>query len=291
MSEAFRLDGEVAVVTGAGRPNGIGRAIGNSLLEAGAVVIFGTRTDEDETALRAELEAFHPNAIAMAIDLSNPDSLGSRLEDVAEIGDQYPSILVNNAAVTKDGRTRSAKPNRLNDVMTVNFYGANELVRNFISVHLATESDYARVMNVCSKVGDVGHALQLAYAASKAALANSTKTWAQEFPSMVDEARKEKAKTEAKSQGSDDLLIATPAEIAIPAVYPNVTFNNLVLGYIEGTALTDRIPEEFRPELRARIPGGAGGSPNQVGPVARFIASREARYINGANISVDGGMV
>lgn len=267
MAEAFRLDGELAVVTGASRPNGIGVAIGEALMDAGATVAFGARTREDADSIALDIHRRNLRAVAVQIDVSDYDSLGNRLDYVHEVTGKLPSILVNNAAVTNDGPSLAVKPNRMMEILAVNLIGANEMTRLFMRGHRSAKSKFGRVVNVGSVVGDVGHGLQLGYAASKAGLANTAKTWAQEWAGVADWADEE---------AGEQL---------------DFTFNTVVPGYVAGTELTNRIPENMRPELLVRIPTKRAGAPQEIANAVRFLVSREASYVNGTTLRVDGGMV
>jgi len=260
--ETFRLDDEVAIVTGANRENGIGRAVAYELSKAAAFVAATARSSEGVEAIEQAFRELAIEGMAIELDLEKLDEFDSRLEAVEKEAGKIATILVNNAAQTKDAPALALKASRVTPIYETNVVAPMELTRLFMRGHKKAQSPFVRVINMGSIVGDTGHPLQVNYAGAKAALANATRTWSQEWFLFEEWARGQ-----------------------------NHTFNTVVPGYIPGTELTNRIPEDMRPPLLELVPSRRGGTPQEVASLVRFLASKEASYINGQSIRVDGGIV
>ncbi len=172
------LNGQVAVITGAGR--GIGRAIAIELARAGADIACVSRTEANARAAAAEIIALGRRAIACALDVANAKEVESAAQRIlAELG--RADILVNNAGVTRDGLLMRMSDEDWDVVMRTNldgaFYFTRALCRSFI------KQRSGRIINISSVIGLIGNGGQANYAASKAALIGLTRSTARELAS------------------------------------------------------------------------------------------------------------
>ena len=179
-------------------------------------------------------------------------------ESVVELAEKaegefgYVDILVNNAGVTKDTLLMRMKDEDWEYVLDVNLKAAFLLTRELIKGMIKRKS--GRVISLSSVVGLTGNAGQANYAASKAGLIGFSKS------------------------------------VALETAARGITVNCIAPGFIT-TAMTDRIPEQYKKDIAARIPLGRFGTPEDVAAAAVFLASDEASYITGQVLSVNGGMV
>ena len=173
----MRLDGKVALVTGAAR--GIGRAICLALADAGASVAVNYRSSSAEAAeLVGQIEAAGGKGVALAGDVSDPAATATvAAEAVAALGGLH--ILVNNAGIVKDGLIFTMEPADWQTVMNVNFggvfNGTKAVLRHFMAQREGT------IINISSVMSERGWTGQANYAASKAAINAFTRSAAVEL--------------------------------------------------------------------------------------------------------------
>ncbi|MBP7948581.1 MAG: 3-oxoacyl-[acyl-carrier-protein] reductase [Verrucomicrobiales bacterium] len=246
----FQLTDKVAVVTGAGR--GIGLAMAQAFVRAGASVAVVSRTEANAQKAAEEINAVRPGAVrAYAVDVADTAAMaetGKRiLEDFGKV-----DILVNNAGVTRDGLALRMSEADWDAVLDTNLKGAFNAVKAFQRSILKQKN--ARIINISSVIGLIGQAGQANYAASKAGLIGLTKSLAREFAGR------------------------------------GVTVNAIAPGFIM-TDMTSVLSEEQKKGILAQIPLGAFGMVEDIAHAALFLASEEARYITGQVLTVDGGMV
>ena len=247
MSPNSPLAGATALVTGATR--GIGQAIALQLAGAGARVI-GTATSEAGAArISAELAALGGQGVVL--DVSDAGSISSLFAQLDADG-QMPSILVNNAAITRDTLALRMKDEDWDAVINTNL-SANFRVTKACLKRMMKER-YGRIINITSVVGLMGNAGQINYAASKAGVIGLTKSLARELASR------------------------------------NITVNAVAPGFID-TDMTRVLPEAQREALLTQIPAGRLGSPDDIAASVLFLASPAAGYITGQTLSVNGGML
>lgn len=242
------LDNDIVLVTGASR--GIGAAIARSLGQAGATVVGTATSDKGAESIDTALRDAGVNGAGRALDVTDPDAPAALVKAVSkEFG--APTILVNNAAVTRDNLTLRLDDDDWQQVLDTNLAGAyrcsKAVMRGMMKAH------GGRIVNVASVVGLMGNAGQANYAASKAGLLGLTKSLAREVASR------------------------------------NITVNAVAPGFID-TDMTRDLPEDTRESLLNEVPLGRLGAVEDVAGTVRFLASPEAGYITGETISVNGGL-
>ncbi len=172
------LNGQIAVVTGAGR--GIGRAIALKFAAEGADVVCVSRTAENSEKVAVEVRALGRRAWAVAVDVADNAAVTAAAATIlADAG--KVDILVNNAGVTRDGLLMRMSEADWDVVINTNLKGAFNFTKAFTRSFLKQRS--GRIINVASVIGLIGNAGQANYAASKAGLIGFTKSVAKELAS------------------------------------------------------------------------------------------------------------
>jgi len=244
----FSLKDKVALVTGASQ--GIGRDAALALAEAGAKVAVAARNEEKLATLVAELNAAGGEAFAVKMDVGDPEQVKAGFKSVLEKFGKL-DILVNNAAITKDGLAMRMKQEDWETVLRTNLTGAHFCTQQALATMMRART--GRIINITSVVAQSGNAGQANYVAAKAGLIGLTKA------------------------------------IAIEMASRNVTVNAVAPGFIE-TPMTDVLPAKVKEDLVTRIPLGRMGVPRDVAAAIVFLASDEAGYITGHVLNVNGGM-
>jgi len=228
------------LVTGASR--GIGRACAIALAQAGAKVVLAAR----DTAKLEEASAQIPGSTWVRIDMTSPESIKEAFTSAGKV-----DILVNNAAVTKDGLALRMKKDDWDTVIATNLTGAFLAIQQVLQPMM--KERWGRIINISSVVAEAGNPGQANYVASKAGLIGLTKSLAQEMASR------------------------------------NITVNAIAPGFIE-TDMTAVLSQEQKDNLLGHIPLKRLGKPEDVAAAVRFLASEEAGYITGQVLNVNGGM-
>jgi 3-oxoacyl-[acyl-carrier protein] reductase len=244
----FSLKDKVALVTGASQ--GIGWDIAQALVVAGAKVAVAARTEEKLALLAGEIAAAGGEAIAVKMDVADAEQVKAGFKQVIEKFGRL-DILVNNAAITRDGLAVRMKPDDWDAVIRTNLTGAHLCIQQALGTMMRARA--GRIINVSSVVAQMGNAGQANYVAAKAGLIGLTKAIAMEIASR------------------------------------NITVNAVAPGFIE-TPMTDVLSDKVKEELKARIPLGRLGVPRDVAASIVFLASDEAAYITGHVLDVNGGM-
>jgi 3-oxoacyl-[acyl-carrier protein] reductase len=244
----FSLKDKVALVTGASQ--GIGRDTALSLAQAGAKVAVAARNEEKLAALVAEITATGAEALALKMDVANADEVKAGFRQLLEKFGRL-DILVNNAAITRDGLAMRMKLDDWDAVIRTNLTGAHLCIQQALPPMMKARA--GRIINITSVVAQSGNAGQANYVAAKAGLIGLTKA------------------------------------IAIEIASRNVTVNAVAPGFIE-TPMTDVLSDAVKEELKKRIPLGRMGTPRDVTSAIIFLASDEAAYITGHVLNVNGGM-
>ncbi|WP_397592330.1 3-oxoacyl-[acyl-carrier-protein] reductase [Sphingorhabdus sp.] len=201
-----------------------------------------------------KLEAFRASLsgdhVAVPCNLGDKDSVEALVPAALEKLGQI-DILVNNAGVTRDNLTMRMKDDEWDDVIRINLEATFRLMR--AATKPMMKARFGRIITITSVVGTTGNPGQANYAASKGGLTAMTKAIAQELASR------------------------------------NVTANCVAPGFI-ATAMTESLPETQKEALNARIPMGRMGEGADIGAAVAYLASREAGYVTGQTIHVNGGM-
>ncbi len=242
------LDKEVALVTGASR--GIGLAIALALGEAGARVIGTATSPEGAQKFAAALASHGCNGRGAVLDAGDPASIDALVAELDAAGDT-PSILVNNAAITRDTLLLRMKPEDWDAVIATNLTSVFRLSK--ACVKRMMKERRGRIVNITSVVGVTGNAGQVNYAAAKAGLLGFTKSLAKELASRA------------------------------------ITVNAVAPGFID-TDMTRGLSEEQRGALMGQIPMGRLGTAADVAAAVLFLVSPQAGYITGETLHVNGGM-
>ncbi len=246
----FRLDGQLALVTGAS--GGIGAAIARTLHAQGATVALSGTRREALDVLAVELDAVAPGrAHACPADLADPaapDALVAAAEAAAALPLQ---VLVNNAGLTRDTLALRMKDADWNAVLEVDLAAPFRLARAALKGMVRRRA--GRIVSIASIVGVTGNAGQSNYAAAKAGLIGMSKSLAQEVGSR------------------------------------GITVNVVAPGFV-ATPMTEGLAPEQKARLNAAIPLGRMGTPEDVAAAVLYLASAEAGWVTGATLHVNGGM-
>ena len=246
MSEA--LAGEIALVTGASR--GIGQAIALRLGASGASVI-GTATSENGAqAIQALFEEKGIAGLGLVLDVTQPESIDgvmTRMKDTFGT----PTILVNNAGITRDNLLMRMKDEEWDAVIDTNLGSVFRLCKACLRGMMKARR--GRIINIGSVVGATGNPGQANYCAAKAGLIGFTKSLAREVGSR------------------------------------GITVNAVAPGFID-TDMTRDLPAEQRETLIGQVPLARLGNVEDIAAAVSFLASPEAAYITGETLHVNGGM-
>jgi 3-oxoacyl-[acyl-carrier protein] reductase len=244
----FSLKDKVALVTGASQ--GIGRVTALALAEAGAKVAVAARNAEKLNAVAAEISAAGGQALAVPMDVADAEQIKAGFKQVLEKFGKL-DILVNNAAVTRDGLALRMKLEDWDAVIRTNLTGAHLCSQQALGPMMRQR--WGRIINVTSVVAQTGNAGQANYVAAKAGLIGLTKA------------------------------------IAVEIASRNITVNAVAPGFIS-TPMTDPLPDKVKQAMQEKIPLGRMGTDRDVAAAIVFLASEEAGYITGHVLDVNGGM-
>ncbi len=244
----IKLEGKVALVTGASR--GIGAAIAEQLGAAGAVVIGTATSQAGADRISEQLSERGVTGVGRVLNVTSADSISALLSAVKE---QFgvPSILVNNAGITKDNLLMRMNDDEWQDVIDTNLNSVFRLSKAVLRGMM--KARWGRIINISSVVGAMGNPGQSNYAASKAGVAGFARSLAAEVGSR------------------------------------GITVNTVAPGFID-TDMTRALPDEQREQLLGKIPLGRLGQPEEIAAVVAFLASDAGGYVSGETIHVNGGM-
>ena len=233
-----------------GATRGIGKAIALALAQDGASVVGTATSDAGAQTISTYLGAAGGRGEGIRLDVTDASGVDAAIESVSERLGDI-AILVNNAGITRDNLLLRMKDEEWDAIIDTDLKSVYRLSKGVLRAMM--KARYGRIINVGSVVGVSGNAGQTNYAAAKAALIGFTKSLAQEIGSR------------------------------------NITVNCVAPGFID-TDMTRALPEAQRGKLTERIPLGRLGTPEDVAHAVRFLASREAGYITGATLHVNGGL-
>jgi 3-oxoacyl-[acyl-carrier protein] reductase len=236
------LNGEIALVTGASR--GIGKGIALALAQAGAVVIGTATSSAGADSICQYLTDYQGEG--KVLDITNTDSIKNLFDEI-----QSPSILVNNAGITRDSLFVRMKDDDWNAVIDANLSSVYRLSKAVLRP--MTKARHGRIITITSIIGLTGNAAQTNYAAAKAGTIAFSKSLAKEVGSR------------------------------------NITVNTVAPGFIE-TDMTRGLIEKQQEAMLKNIPLNRIGNVNDIAAAVVFLASKASGYITGETIHVNGGM-
>ena len=233
-----------------GASRGIGEAIALQLGRNGATVI-GTATSENGAEyISSYLKDNGIDGMGLVMNVNDLASIDTALKTIQ---DAYgaPSVLINNAGITRDNLLMRMKDEDWDAIINTNLSSAYRLSKACLRSMM--KARHGRIVNIASVVAVMGNAGQTNYAAAKAGMIGFTKSLAREVG---------------------------PRGITVNAVAP---------GFID-TDMTRALPDEHRDALLKQIPLNRLGQPEEIAAAVAFLASREAAYITGETLHVNGGM-
>ncbi len=240
------LSGQIALVTGASR--GIGAAIASALAESGATVIGTATTEAGAEGITAALDG---KGRGLVLDIASDESVQAAIKEI-QSNEGAPTIVVNNAGITRDNLLMRMKNEEWDDVLSTNLSGAFRICKAVLRGMMKAKQ--GRIINIASVIGVTGNAGQANYAAAKAGLIGFSKSLAMEIGSR------------------------------------NITVNVVAPGFID-TDMTRVLPEEQRTALLGQIPLNRLGAASDIAAAVVFLASGAGAYITGETLHVNGGML
>lgn len=243
------LKDEIALITGASR--GIGQAIALELGEKGATVIGTATSAKGADAISAYLKENGIKGQGLVLNVTDADSITAALKEITESWAGSPTILVNNAGITRDNLLMRMKEDEWDDIMETNLKSLYRMTKACLRPMMKARA--GRIINIGSVVGATGNPGQCNYAAAKAGAMGFSKALAREIGAR------------------------------------GITVNVVAPGFID-TDMTRALPEEQRQALLSQIPLGRLGQTDEIAHAVAFLASPQARYITGQTLHVNGGM-
>ena len=234
-----------------GGSRGIGRAICVKLASLGVVV--GVNYVSNPAAAEETLQqikAAGGKGFTVRFDVADAEAVQENIKEIVAAHGQI-DILVNNAGITRDGLMARMKEDDWDSVLDTNLKGA--FLCSKAVMRSMMKKRWGRIINVSSVVGFIGNGGQVNYGAAKAGLTGLTKSMARELAGR------------------------------------NITVNCVAPGYIV-TDMTDGLAEDVQEALKAQIPLGVLGTPEDVAASVGFLASTDSNYITGQTLHVNGGM-
>ncbi|MGP3778152.1 SDR family oxidoreductase [Halanaerobium saccharolyticum] len=247
--DLFDLTGKKALVTGGSR--GLGRAMAEALLEAGAeVIITGVSNRVLKTA--AELQENGYPVSGLSFDLTKREEIKKSFQKVMAEFEGQLDILVNNAGIQRRNKAEEFSEKDWDDVIEVNLNSV--FILSQLAAKEMIKNDGGKIINIASLLSFFGGYTVPAYAASKGGVAQLTKALANEWAAK------------------------------------GINVNAVAPGYMDTDMNTALVNNPERNELiMSRIPAGRWGKPEDMKGIVIFLASKASNYLNGAVIPVDGG--
>lgn len=242
------LTEDIALVTGASR--GIGQAIALALGRQGAKVVGTATTQKGANAIQSSFDQQCLHGLGLVLDVTDLDTIAAVMK---QIGDTFgaPSILVNNAGITRDNLLMRMKVEEWQSVIDTNLTGLYRVVKPALRAMM--KARWGRIINLSSVVARMGNPGQANYVASKAGIEGFSRSLALEVASR------------------------------------GITVNSVAPGFIATDMTSDLTPEQVDMML-ARVPLGAMGAVTDIAAAVAFLASESAGYITGETLQVNGGL-
>ncbi len=242
------LNNEVALITGASR--GIGKAIALALGRKHAIVVGTATTEKGAAGITEYLRDHDMEGTGLALDVTDQSSIDQTIKAIAERY-QAPSILVNNAGITRDNLLLRMKAEEWDEIIDTNLSSVYRMSKACLRQMM--KARHGRIVNIASVVGLMGNPGQANYAAAKAGMIGFSKSLAREVGSR------------------------------------GVTVNVVAPGFID-TDMTRQLDQAQRDGLAAQVPIGRLGAADDIGEAVAFLVSSSAAYITGETLHVNGGM-
>ncbi|TVM08391.1 MAG: 3-oxoacyl-ACP reductase FabG [Halomonas sp.] len=239
---------KVALVTGASR--GIGRAIAHELARQGRIVVGTATSESGAEKIDADLKAQGFDGAGMCLNVNDQVSIDGVLKQIGENFD-VPTILVNNAGITRDNLLMRMKEHEWDEVLDTNLKSVYRVSK--ACLRGMTKARFGRIVSISSVVATMGNLGQANYAAAKAGMEGFSRSLAREVASR------------------------------------NITVNNVAPGFI-ATDMTQSLPEAQHEMLLKQIPLARLGTPEEIAAAVGFLTSDAAGYITGETLQVNGGM-
>lgn len=254
----FRLDGKTALITGGG--SGIGREIALLFGKQGATVAIGDINEEAGARVASEITGDGGKAISVRLDVTDMTSAEAAIGTIVQQTGSL-DILVNNAGIGMVGSLTETSPEDFARLMAVNVNGVYNCSHVGVKQMLSKEPKGGVVINIASIAGQVAVSRRFAYGTTKGAVISMTQSTAMDY---VD-------------QG-----------IRCNCICPGTVETPFVEAYLQRYHAGEI--EETRQQLHARQPLGRMGRPDEIAPLALYLASDEAAYVTGAQMVIDGGL-
>ena len=238
----------IALVTGATR--GIGKAIAKALSTPDTYIIGTATSEQGAEVISTCFEEGQINGEGRVFNAGSSENTKSLISEISDTFG-YPSILVNNAGITKDQLLLRMREEDWDDVIDINLKSVYRLSR--LCLKGMMKNRWGRIINIGSVVGSIGNAGQSNYSASKSAIEGFTRSLAREIGLR------------------------------------GITVNTVAPGFIE-TDMTLKLNEDARAKMLEKIPLARLGQPKDVASVVKFLASSSGDYITGETIHVNGGL-
>ncbi len=233
-----------------GASRGIGRKVAEELASQGAYVVLASRSQAEVEAAAQEIREKGGEALAVQMDVGQIDQVRGALSSIKDKVEKV-DILINNAGIARDNLLLRMKDEEWDQVLRTNLDGLFYVTREVVTGMVRQR--YGRVINITSVVAQMGNPGQVNYVSSKAGIIGFTKALAREVASR------------------------------------NITVNAIAPGFIE-TDMTTEMGQKMKDELRGSIPLKRLGSVEDVAYGVLFLAAKEAGYVTGHVLNINGGM-
>jgi 3-oxoacyl-[acyl-carrier protein] reductase len=242
------IAGHTALITGASR--GIGRCIAEALALQGATVVGTATTEQGAAGISAWLSEMGAAGYGAVLDVRSDESVQQLL---AQIGERHaaPTILINNAGITRDNLLMRMKADEWDSVISTNLSSLYRVCK--AALRGMMKARHGRIINIGSVVGLSGNPGQANYAAAKAGVIGFSKSMAHEVASR------------------------------------NITVNTIAPGFIE-TDMTRALDAGQIEALQSRIPSGRLGTPEDIAAAVIYLASDAGAYVTGETLNINGGL-